>query len=304
MTLSSRSRPKPQRKTVPTALTSRLEFDAIGAPWQIDTAEPLAPDVESSIRGRIDTFDRTYSRFRDDSLVSRIATTPGRYPFPADAGELFALYRSLYEATDGAMSPLVGAALESLGYDRTYSLQPSAVPAAVPAWNDSFSWDGQHLDTVRPVTIDVGAAGKGYLVDIVAGELRAAGITEYVVDASGDLVHAGAGGLRVGLEHPLDTSKAIGIVTITDGALCGSASNRRAWGDQHHVIDALTGLPTRSVIATWAIAPTALLADGLATALFFAAPDRLAAIAPFDFVRMYSNGRVETSPGFTGELFL
>ena len=42
-----------------------------------------------------------------------------------------------------------------------------------------------------------------------------------------------------------------------------SATNRRAWGNGlHHVIDATTGLPTRNVIATWAIAETALEADG------------------------------------------
>lgn len=290
---------------MPSALTSRLEFDAIGAPWQIDTATPIAPGIRSAIQERMEAFDRTYSRFRDDSLVTRIATTPGRYSFPPDAAELFGLYRSLYEATDGAMSPLVGAALESLGYDRSYSLRASAMPAQVPAWSDSFAWDGSHFDTVRPVTLDVGAAGKGYLADLVAGVLLAAGIEDFVVDASGDLVHAGAGELRVGLEHPLDTGKAIGVVSIANGALCASASNRRAWGDgQHHVIDALTGVPTRSVIATWAIAPTALLADGLATALFFASPERLAGITPFSFVRMYSNGRVETSPGFDGEMFV
>jgi len=290
---------------VPSALTCRLEFDAIGAPWQIDTAAPVTPGLQAAIRERIEAFDTTYSRFREDSLVARIATTPGRYTFPSDAPDLFALYRALYEATDGAMSPLVGAALESLGYDRSYSLRASATTAPVPAWSDSFAWDGEHFSTVRPVTLDVGAAGKGYLADLVGEVLRAGGITDFVVDASGDLVHSGAGELRVGLEHPLDTTKAIGVVTVSNGALCASASNRRAWGDgQHHVIDALTGIPTRSVIATWAIAPTALLADGLATALFFASPDRLAGITPFSFVRMYSNGRVETSPGFDGEMFL
>ena len=57
---------------------------------------------------------------------------------------------------------------------------------------------------------------------------------------------------------------------LRDGALAASAVNRRAWGDGlHHVIDALTGLPTASVVATWALAPDALHADGLATALFF-----------------------------------
>ena len=73
------------------------------------------------IAARVEAFDRTYSRFRDDSLVSAIARTPGTYPFPDDAPELFELYRRLYEATDAAVSPLVGRTLETLGYDRGYS---------------------------------------------------------------------------------------------------------------------------------------------------------------------------------------
>ena len=35
--------------------------------------------------------------------------------------------------------------------------------------------------------IDVGAAGKGYLVDLVCDILRHEGLTEFAVDASGDL---------------------------------------------------------------------------------------------------------------------
>ena len=91
-----------------------------------------------------------------------------------------------------------------------------------------------------------------------------------MVDASGDLRVRGAASERIALEHPADPTKAIGVVELRDGALCASASNRRAWGDGlHHVIDAVTGLPTAAVIATWALAPDALHADGLATALFF-----------------------------------
>jgi thiamine biosynthesis lipoprotein len=287
------------------ALRSAHRFDAIGAPWQVDTAEPLAAEVIRAINERIGEFDRTYSRFRDDSLVARIASTPGIHAFPDDAGPLFELYRALYEATDGAVSPLVGRALENLGYDRAYSLRPSAAAQPVPAWNDSFAWNGRELSTIRPVTLDVGAAGKGYLVDIVGAVLRDHGISDFVIDASGDLVHSGAGSLRIGLEHPLNPTKAIGIAEVSNGSLCASASNRRAWGDGlHHVIDALTGLPTRSVIATWAIAPTALLADGLATALFFTTPERLSAVCPFTYVRMYSTGRVDHSPDFEGDLFV
>ena len=270
-------------------------------PWQIDTATPIPHDLRAQLLARVDIFDRTYSRFRNDSLVASIATTPGTYEFPADAGALFDLYEKLYQATDAAVTPLIGGALESLGYDRAYTLQPSATPARVPAWDDAFAWDGHALTTLRPVTVDVGAAGKGYLVDILGALLRDAGHDDFVVDGSGDLLHAGGGGIRIGLENPLDTTKAIGIATVANRALCASASNRRAWAGMHHIIDPATGLPTRNVIATWAIADTALVADGLATALFFTGADRLREVADFQYVRMFSNGRIEHD--FEGEIF-
>ena len=52
--------------------------------------------------------------------------------------------------------------------------------------------------------IDVGAAGKGCLVDIISAILQQAGVAEFVVDAGGDLRHCGEHGIRVGLEHPRD----------------------------------------------------------------------------------------------------
>jgi thiamine biosynthesis lipoprotein len=280
-----------------------LSFDAIGTAWQLDTVAQIDTVLQSSIAQRIEEFDKTWSRFRDDSLVSKIAVTAGVWEFPADAGPLFEVYRRLYRATDGAVSPLVGQALENLGYDHAYSLRPTGQPTTVPAWDDAVAWDGHALTTVRPVSIDVGAAGKGYLVDIVGDLLAAAGHDDFTVDASGDILRRGPAPIRVALEHPLDTTMAIGVVTV-DAAICSSATNRRTWGaGLHHVIDATTGLPTHDVIATWAIAPTALEADGLATALFFADPARLADDFEFRYVRMFRDQTVEFSPNLDGELF-
>ena len=295
---SNRSRLRPSPSEI-------WAFDAIGAPWRIETDEPLPVDTRAAVSARVDAFDRIWSRFRDDSLVSRIAREPGSWRLPAEAGPLLNLYRSLYEATDGAVSPLVGRTLEQLGYDRAYSLRDTGQASAPPAWDNAIAWDGETLTTVAPVLLDVGAAGKGYLVDLVCGVLAESSVEEFVVDASGDIRIVGPGVTRVALEHPLDASKAIGIARLSDGALCASASNRRAWGNGlHHVIDATTGLPTSSVIATWVIAPTALVADGLATGLFFAEATRFAGLGDFSWVRMFSTGRVQHSPDFDGELFL
>ncbi|HEX7834369.1 MAG TPA: FAD:protein FMN transferase [Pseudolysinimonas sp.] len=280
------------------------EFDAIGAPWRIDTPDELTGPQRDAVAARIETFDRDWSRFREDSLVSRIAREPGRHRLPADAGPLLEWYRELYDATSGRVSPLVGRTLEALGYDAGYRLTPATDPVPVPAWADAMSWDGEHLDTVRPVLLDVGAAGKGYLVDLVSEILVEHGVPTHVVDASGDLRVRGDAVERIALEHPADPTKAIGVLELRDGALCASASNRRSWGDGlHHVIDAVTGIPTASVIATWAQAPDAMHADGLATALFFDPAPNLFEDDDVYYVRMFASGRVEHSPSFPGELF-
>lgn len=72
-----------------------------------------------------------------------------------------------------------------------------------------------------------------------------------------------------GLEHSFDPTRVVGVVELRGNALCASAVNRRAWGDDlHHIIDARTGTPVRDVLVTWVIADNATLANGLATALF------------------------------------
>lgn len=292
------------QRVVDRARPEAFRFAAIGAPWAITTRAPLPATVSTAILERIERFDRTYSRFRRDSLVSRIAEIPGRYEFPEDAPPLFDLYRRLYDVTGGSVSPLVGRRLEHLGYDRDYSFSVSPDPAGVPAWDDAVRWDGTNLTTTAPVVLDVGAAGKGYLVDLVAGILDEAEILDYVVDGSGDLRHRGDDPARVALENPFDASLAIGVVELSNAALCASAPNRRTWGHGlHHIIDAATGEPTADVAATWALAPTALEADGLATALFFASNPELSVDFDVESVRLFANGRLDVSAHFQGELF-
>lgn len=286
-------------------------FDAIGTAWDIETPAPLEMSARQRILKRIEWFDVTYSRFRPDSLVSRIASSPegGCFTFPEDAIALFDLYDRLHACTDGAVDPLVGRDLELLGYDRTYSLTPDAAgirnhSLARTRWSNDIRREGASLVTRRPLVIDIGAAGKGYLVDLIAGMLREEGHTSFVVDGSGDVLHSGGSALRTGLEHPFDTRLAIGVAHLKDRSLCASAVNRRAWGDGlHHVIDGCTGTPVRDVVATWVVADDAASADGLATALFFVPAERLAHAFRFSWVRMFVDGRAEASADFDGELF-
>lgn len=278
----------------------RLSFDAIGTQWSIETSKPIDDATQTLIMQRIDDFDRTYSRFRDDSLVNEIAQKAGEYDFPTDVEKLIAAYKKLYDATDGAVSPLVGNALVEAGYDKQYSLRAGTVHV-VPTWDDMMAWNGTRVTVHQPATLDFGAAGKGYLVDLIGELLERSGHEDYTIDASGDIRTRGVSE-TIGLENPYDPESVIGTMQVRDASICASAINRRAWGEWHHIIDPSTGKPVSDIAATWVSAATTIEADGLATALFFVGPEVLQSW-DFQFVRLFADGRIEHSPTFVGELF-
>ena len=64
-------------------------FPAIGTKWIIDIFKGLSKVEEEKIsiliKNRIDLFDIAYSRFREDSLVTKISKKVGEYILPEDA---------------------------------------------------------------------------------------------------------------------------------------------------------------------------------------------------------------------------
>jgi thiamine biosynthesis lipoprotein len=239
----------------------RRQFEAIGTRWTITATGRVD---WPAIHARIDEFDRCYSRFRGDSLVARMARRAGRYDLPPDGYRLLQFYEQLYRATDGLVTPLIGQTMVNAGYDAEYSFKSKA-PATPPAWDKVISYDQDSITLAQPALLDFGAAGKGYLVDILAALL---GDGDFTIDAGGDIRHSGKP-ITVGLENPRDASEAIGIVKLANQSLCASSGNRRAWGGYHHIINPETVESPRDILATWVLADDCLTADGLATALFF-----------------------------------
>ncbi len=284
-------------------------FDAIGTRWEILFRSSLtsneADQVFEEIRQRIEVFDKTYSRFRDDSLISDVAKNAGAHTFPSDAPELFELYQKLYQISGGAFTPLIGQTLSDAGYDADYSLRLRELHHP-PAWQEVMEYRLPTLTTTQPVLLDFGAAGKGHLVDIIAQLLEQHDITEYVVDGSGDIRHRGSAGntLKVGLENPVDASTVFGTVELGDQSLCGSASNRRSWGDLHHIIDPDKLTSPKHIQASWVVAEDTLVADALATCLFLVSPARLQPHFKFEYLVMSEQGQVAHSDAFPVQLFV
>jgi len=289
------------------ALQCTYQFEAIGTPWTIETETPLSAAVTRHIHGLIDDFDQTYSRFRPDSLVSQArAKAPGSFTFPASIAALYDMYAQLEETTKGAVNPLVGEALEHWGYDADYSLHPASLPPLKPrAFCENVTRSGTTLTYHSPALLDIGAIGKGYLVDVIAKYI-AMHHAHYVVDAGGDMAIRTTLPYVIGLEHPFELTKVIGTVSLQDQSICGSSPNRRNWGKGlHHIMDARTGRPAQTdIVATWAIASSTMLADALTTALFFVPATVLRQhFGEFHYAIMTADTRVEHNIAEVGKLY-
>lgn len=282
------------------------EFEAIGTHWQIDVYEDISAEKEAEVKNliatRIEEFDKNYSRFREDSLVTKMSKVIGDYVLPTDAEPMMDLYQTLYKLTEGLVTPLIGQALVDAGYDANYSLEKKELQTP-PKWEEVLEYKFPNLKIKTPTLLDFGAAGKGYLIDIAASLLESVGIQKYCVDAGGDMIYRGASPLRVGLENPNNTEQVIGVVNLQNKSLCGSAGNRRKWADMHHIVNPAELSSPKNILAIWVLADSTFVADGLTTALFFVPASKLMNDFNFDYLILKDDFSIEKSTGFEAEIF-
>ncbi len=284
-----------------------LTFEAIGTLWHIKASDPLSEDrqkeIEKKIKDRIDIFDKTYSRFRKDSVIWKMSEETGEYVLPNDADPLLSFYLDMYEVSGGLVTPLIGQTLRDLGYDEKYSLVPKEKITRPVDLHAAIEWKKPTLTIKEKVLLDFGAAGKGALVDIVGGILRDEHIEEFIVDAGGDILHQGKNSIRVGLENPENFKEVIGLAELSNKSIAGSAGNRRVWNDYNHIINPETLSSPKTILAVWAIAENTMLADGITTLLYFMPPEKIREKYNFEYLIVFSDRSIEASENFPGEIF-
>jgi FAD:protein FMN transferase len=201
--------------------------------------------------------DLACSRFRDDSELSRVNSSGGRW---VKVGPVLkrALAAAVWaaRATNGAVDPTVGRALRVSGYDRDFKAIPpqdSGVRVevtAIPGWKAIELEAGRSRVRVPAgLELDLGATAKALAADCAASAAaRAAGRSGVLVSLGGDVAVAGPpppAGWIVQVSEP-DGSEAQ-LVALFDGGLATSSTRVRRWtrgGVQwHHILDPATGRP-------------------------------------------------------------
>ena len=130
--------------------------------------------------------------------------------------------------------------------------------------------------------LDLNAIAKGWIVRSALAAIFDASTDLDVawLSVGGDVVHLGAGTVRVGIENPLrpyDNIAPLASIDIANEALATSGGSRRFWtigGERFSkVLDPCTGWPSDQVASATVVADDAAAADVLATVGILLAPE-------------------------------
>jgi len=237
-------------------------------------------DAESAANAAIAEVKRIeakYSRYREDSVVSRINAAAGKEPVEIDEETLNLLAfadachrqsEGLFDATSGVLR-------------RAWNFREARVPsqAELDALLPLVGWqyvqlEERHVRLARAgMELDFGGFGKEYAVDRAARVMADAGAGSAMVNLAGDLAILGAqpGGVpwRVGIKHPRHDDKLLATVPVASGAIATSGDYERfieVDGVRHcHVLDPRTGRAARGLQSVTVHANVCLVAGSATT---------------------------------------
>ncbi|HEY1419203.1 MAG TPA: FAD:protein FMN transferase [Candidatus Dormibacteraeota bacterium] len=246
---------------------------ALGGSMRIVVTKPQALTAARWAVDRVVTeMDAVASRFRDDSELTRLNSTPDRdvKVSPLLATAIGAAMRGA-RLTGGAVDPTVGSAIRLAGYDDDFARIPAdgapirLVASRIPGWEAvRFSASRRTVRIPSGVEIDLGATAKALTSDLAAeAASRAIEGGGVLVSLGGDIAVAGEaplGGWAIQASDDSDAAIQEGeeTVSITAGGMATSSITVRRWTrggvGLHHIIDPASGLPVETCWRTATVA--------------------------------------------------
>ena len=223
-------------------------------------------------------LETKYSRYRADSLISRINSKAGDGEFVAIDAETQSLVKFcavLHEQSDGLFDPTSGVLREvwdfQLGIAKDLSLLPQLLEKV--GWEKIEICDQRLRLCKEGMALDLGGIVKEYAVDKSIATIREAGFANAIVELAGDVMAIGVRNndepWQVGICDPANPSEALMSIELTDAALATSGSYRRFIeldGERFsHFLDPISGMPVSGPRSVSVISNTCITAGAVAT---------------------------------------
>ncbi|MBS0316948.1 MAG: FAD:protein FMN transferase [Proteobacteria bacterium] len=232
--------------------------------------------------GEMQRLEALLSRYREDSVVSRIGQAAGRHPV-AVSPEVMAVLanaRQVWRESAGAFDPTVGALS---GWHFEPGQQTIPAPAEIAAELRHVGARHLQLDaragtaylTERGMLLDLGGIAKLPILQAGLRVLEREGVANALVNGGGDVLVSGrlqGRPWRVGVRDPRAPEKLLGAIEVEGfGVVASSGDYERCFVVQgrrlHHVLDPHTGWPTTGVHGVALLARDVAPVNGWGTAL-------------------------------------
>ena len=260
-------------------------------------AKTMAALAIAEVR-RIET---KYSRYRPDSVVSRINTAAGSgeaIAIDSETAQLLAFATQLFELSDGLFDATSGVLRQVWDFKSGRKPSPQQLTDVLPriGWNH-VQWNDQTARLTQcGMELDFGGFGKEYAADRAATLLANDGAQHGLVNLGGDIRVMGprldGSPWLMGIRHPREEREAgdaraagqgdavIASIPISAGALATSGDYERFFieGEQRfcHILNPKTGWPAQHWQSISVIAPVCVAAGAMSTTAMLKGPDALA----------------------------
>lgn len=309
------------RRATDPAVLYQWTGTALGSPARVLLYHPMRMQVQRVMAlctAEIERLERIFALYRPDSEIARV-NLDGRIAQPSDDLLLvLSLCERLSALSDGAFDVTVQPlwdlyARHFFGAETPPREGPSpraiAVARSLVNWKE-IAFSGRQVALGRPgMGLTLNGVVQGYLTDRVVDILRNNGFDRLLCDFGKSEIavigrRADNRPWRVGLADPRQPEKFASVLDLLQGALCtsgGYGTKFEASGKYHHLFDTATGTSANHYVSTSVLAPSAMVADALSTALYVAPPcrsrDMLANYPGAKALMTLPDGAVQHLPG-------
>jgi thiamine biosynthesis lipoprotein len=269
----------------------------MGTNYSVTIADPPTSLDRRALKAEIDrhleTVNGQMSSWRSDSEISRFNAEEPDAWMAVSPDTLSVIDEALRigRLSGGAFDPTIGPLVDLWGFGPGSAERRIPQPARVDAALERTGLGQVRTRGSRPaiakaragLEIDLSGIAKGFGVDRLARRLEARGVDHYLVEIGGELRALGHSPRRrpwwIGIEKPLAGRRAVQRIVGLDRGAIATSGNYRNFFDSDgwrysHIIDPRSGEPVRHrLVSATVVAPTAMLADVLSTALMVLGPD-------------------------------
>ncbi len=258
----------------------RTTFQAMASRCELRFAAPDAQSAALLAQRAMDEvlrIETKYSRYRPDSVVSRINAAAGKEAVDCDSEtmSLMGYAAALHGASEGLFDITSGVLRRAWDFrqpkvPRREVLEPLL---ALVGW-DKVACGAQDVYLRQAgMEIDFGGFGKEYAADRAAALLADAGVRHGYVNLGGDMRFIGprlnGRPWNIGIQDPRDADSVIASIPVSTGALATSGDYERYFeldGRRYcHILDPRDGMPVRYWRSVSVLAPMAIAAGSCST---------------------------------------